>query len=144
MKSNSLSPKNTVEDILEILKKSFGEKRTDTELPDLFFHRSQGADESLMTYAHALMHLIDRAIKVNKKCVTDRDKALCDVFVERVCDKELQAELKLFKRHNKSATFSDVCDEADFLEDSRPSNVSKTKGQKGSASISEHKVQEIS
>ena len=62
----SLSPKNTVEDILEILKKSFGEKRTDTELLDLFFHRSQGAGESLMTYAHALMHLIDRAIKVNK------------------------------------------------------------------------------
>ena len=120
-----MSPKNTVEDIFDILQKSFVEKRTDTELLDLFFHRSQGADESLMTYAYALMHLIDRAIKVNKKCVTDRDTALREVFVERVRDKELQAEWELFKRHNKSATSSDVHDEADFLEESRPSNISK-------------------
>ena len=57
--------KATADKIFSILKDSFGEKKTDTELLDLFFHRSQGKDETLMAYGHALQQLANRAIDLS-------------------------------------------------------------------------------
>ena len=62
--------------VFEILNEALGERLSYTQLMDLFVHRHQKDGESLRTFSHELMALIDRALDVQPDCVPNRDKGL--------------------------------------------------------------------
>ena len=101
--------------VFEILNEAFGERLSYTQLMDLFVHRHQKDGESLRTFSHELMALIDRALDVQPDCVPNRDRALRDRFAENVRDtgnqRGLSKELKTRIRRHPQLTFAQIREE---------------------------------
>ena len=106
------SERNTFEKVCDILSLSFGEKRSLPSLLKLFYERTQGHDESLMNFSHALRELFAKVTTKYAPAQADRDTTLRDQFIEGVRDSLLRKELKKFLRSKPSLTFLDVRDEA--------------------------------
>ena len=60
--------------IMELLKCTFGEKRTAEELLDAFRNRKQRDKETIIDFSIALINLISRAKEKDNDCISDNDK----------------------------------------------------------------------
>ena len=65
--------RNSASKILQILRDSFQECESVAQLQNLFYKRDQKADESLQLYSLALMKIVGRIAKKDKKSMGDRD-----------------------------------------------------------------------
>lgn len=104
--------------VFDLLQDAFGERLTATQLLNQFCSRNQRERESLQTFSHSLMELLDRALQQDPQCVPNRDHALRDNFAQKVKNKELRRLLTYTIRRNAQATFHEIREEAyKWLED---------------------------
>jgi hypothetical protein len=107
--------KNTPEKILSILKETFGERATTSELMAEFYQTKQGPQETLRDFSHTLMKRLERVLRLDVAYVSDKDKLLRNQFSENVSDTWLKRELKKIIRARPAVTFTDIREEAVIL-----------------------------
>ena len=104
--------KCTAQEVYDFLLEEFQEQLDSSDVYDEFLLRRQRNGESLRDYASSLRKLLDRAIDINPNCVTNKDEALRDRFVQKLSDKHLRDHLKVEIRKKPAMKFKEVKKEA--------------------------------
>jgi methyl-accepting chemotaxis protein len=105
----------------QVLRDTFGEKLTLTQLLQRYYGRRQKERESIQDYSHALMALLDQLEKTHPDSVANRNQMLRDAFVENLRDTQLRRDLRRMLRESPDKTFQAIRDEAmRTLEEDRP------------------------
>ena len=93
------------EAVFKALQEVFGEKLTATQLLCKFRNRRQEQGEGIREYSHALMGLLNRAVKRRKDLEAQKDDLLRDQFVEHLRDSVLRRELWEKVWEDETSTF---------------------------------------
>ncbi|XP_062570534.1 zinc finger CCHC domain-containing protein 18-like [Saccostrea cucullata] len=101
--------------VLDILRETFGEKATASELTADFYSTKQNQGQSLQEFSHTLMKKLDRIGQVDHNFISEPERTLRNQFAENVCDKWLCRELKKSLRLKPSLTFNELREEAVVL-----------------------------
>lgn len=107
--------KKTPKQILDILRETFGERATPSELTADFYGTKQEDGQSLQEFCHVLMKKLDRIVKVDNSFVTEPEKMLRNQFAENVNDTWLRRELKKLVRAKSAIPFTELREEAIVL-----------------------------
>ncbi|EDO29428.1 predicted protein [Nematostella vectensis] len=101
----------TPEQLFAVLRETFGEKLTATQLLQRFYGRRQRERESIQDFSHSLM---DKIQKCHPGTIAnpDRDRTLRDTFVENLRDQQLRRDLKRMIRESPDRRFQAVREEA--------------------------------
>ncbi len=106
----------TAEKILLILQEVFADSSSLSEILGQFHSRKQKDKESIMDYSLELMRLFDKAIKLNKESMGNKNKILRGHLSECVRDDRIRMALKQIIRSNASISFLELRAEAIALE----------------------------
>lgn len=98
--------------IFKILRDTFGERASVTQLLRSFYERKQRDGESIIEYSHELASCVDRLDSVSPRYVPNRDTMLRDQLVENVRESMLRWELKKKTEAQPSASFIEIRDMA--------------------------------
>ena len=115
----SAKEKSTPFKVLEILRESFGERATTSELMADFYQTGQAPSQTLQDFSHQLMKKLDKVMRVDDSFISDKDKLLRNQFSENVADTWLKRELKKIIRGHPLVTFSDIREESLVLAQDR-------------------------
>lgn len=100
------------EKILTILQELYGCSKSYVALQEEIFSRRQLEGESLQQFSHALLCLMEKAVKNAPGGMPISSFLLRDEFVEHVADPALRRELKVTVRNHSTCTLLDVRKEA--------------------------------
>ncbi|KAK3742845.1 hypothetical protein QZH41_004523 [Actinostola sp. cb2023] len=103
---------STSDDVYQILRDTFGEKLTKTQLLQRFFGRHHKDRESIQDFSYALMTTMEQLHKAYPGAVPEGDRVLRDHFVENLRDPQLRRDLRRLTREHPTKTFHDLRDEA--------------------------------
>lgn len=109
------SAKETPKQILDILRETFGEQATSSELTADFYGTKQEDGKSLQEFCHVLMKKLDRIVKVDNSFVSEPEKMPRNQFAENVNDTWLRRELKKLVRAKSYIPFTELREEAIVL-----------------------------
>jgi hypothetical protein len=104
--------KATVEEVFDILTETFGVSRTELELYEEFYMRSQQNDETIDEYAYALIDLVIAIESKHHKTVDDADEMLKGRFAKGVSNINLKHELCRLKRDKELLSFTEIRERA--------------------------------
>ena len=104
------------EEVLSLIEKQFGERYTQSQLISEFHGRKRCKGESLREFSHALMELLDRAVKGDPLAIADKDKTLRDRFVDGIDDHRLHIALSDRVEREPDIKFKDLRDYAFKIE----------------------------
>jgi len=100
--------KNTPDAVFQILRSSFGEGLTSTQAMRRFFERQQNEKESIQDYSHSLMVLLSWVERLNPDAVTEKDRLLCDQFLENLYNPQLRQDNKRWARDHSAKSFQQI------------------------------------
>lgn len=127
---------DTAHHIFDVLRSTFGERRSLGGLMRELCNRVQGEDESLSTYAFSLMKLADKLKKIDGS--PDVEEAVKEQFRDGIKDRVLRRDVKRMMKENTSISFIALRDWAlDMAEETIPIQRQKQKGSVNSAEVSE-------
>ena len=109
------SLKKDPQQVLDILRETFGEKSTASELTADFYSTKQEENQSLQEFSHVLMRKLDKIGQVDHTFISEPERTLRNQFAENVFDKWLRRELKKSLRSRPSITFNELRKEAVVL-----------------------------
>lgn len=111
------------------LPEAFGERRSGTQLLQMFFNCRQFEGEDLRNYSHALSRLLSSVVKQSPDCLANEQGILRDQFVEGVRDAALRRELRKLIREKPHLTLFEIRNEAILwsMEESRPIRVATSR-----------------
>lgn len=121
------SSKKNPQQVLNILRETFGEKSTASELTADFYSTKQEEGQSLQDFSHVLMKKLDKIGQVNHHFISEPEQTLRNQFAENVLDKWLRRELKKSLRSRPSLTFNELREEAVVLSLDREVNTDSPK-----------------
>lgn len=98
--------------VLEILLEVFGEKRSVSQLQELFYLRKQLEGESIRSFAAALQGLLETLTRKDSRSVNDPDRVLAEHFAEGLKDRVLRREVKQQLRLRPDMAFVELREEA--------------------------------
>lgn len=104
--------KDDPEAIFDCLNRVFGIKESVTLLQKNFFERAQREHESIRQYSYALLELFQKITKKDSAIFQNRDKTLCEHFVNNLYDSAIRKEMKKFLRRLPVLDFFTLRDEA--------------------------------
>ncbi|KAI5626698.1 hypothetical protein C0J50_13742 [Silurus asotus] len=118
-----------VEDLLIFLQEAFGERRSGTQLLQMFYNRKQLDGEDLRSFSHALSRLVSSAAKQLPGGLANEQVVLRDQFVEGVRDTALRRVLRKLIRERPRLTLLEIRNEAILwsMEESRPTRVATSR-----------------
>ncbi len=115
--------------LFTFLWEAFGERRSETQLLQMFYNRKQLEGEDLLNYSHALSRLLSSVTKQSPGGLANDQGILRDQFVEGVRDSALRRELRKTIREKPHLTLLEICNEAILrsMEESRPTRVANSR-----------------
>ncbi|XP_047676398.1 zinc finger CCHC domain-containing protein 18-like [Tachysurus fulvidraco] len=116
-------------DLFTFLRDAFGERRSGTQLLQMFYNRKQLEGEDLRNYSHALSRLLSSIVKQSPDGLANEQGILRDQFVEGVRDAALRRELRKITREKPYLTLLEIRNEAILwsMEESRPTRVANSR-----------------
>ncbi len=116
-------------DLFTFLQEAFGERRSGTQLLQMFYNRKQLEGEDLRNYSHALSRLLSSVTKQSLGGLANEQGILRDQFVEGVRDAALRRELRKTIREKPHLTLLEIRNEAILwsMEESRPTRVANSR-----------------
>lgn len=110
------------EAILECLRSAFGNPESIITLQQRFFERQQRESETIREYSYVLVELYQTVIKKDNTVFPDKEKTLCERFVNGLHDKYMRKEAKrLFRRKFDKIDFYHLRDEMILLSEEEES-----------------------
>lgn len=104
------------EAILECLRSAFGNPESIITLQQRFFERQQRESETIREYSYVLLELYQAVIKKDNTVFPDKERTLCERFVNGLHDKYMRKEAKrLFRRKFDKIDFYHLRDEMILL-----------------------------
>ena len=109
----------TSQQILDILRKCYGEKRTVPALRRVFYNIKQRKDETVRAFSHRLKDAFDAVINRQRDSGMDLCKMdeLRDTFIENLRDRQTRRNLRDHLTSSPNSTFIEVRLQAERMED---------------------------
>ena len=98
--------------LMNVLLDVFGEKRSVSQLQELFYLRKQAEGETIRKYSGALQELMEALLLKEAHAVNQPDRVLAEHFAEGLRDRVLRREVKQQLRRTPGRLFADVREEA--------------------------------
>ena len=99
-------------ELLEVLRRNFGNRDTCNQVQRKFFDRKQGKTESLREFSHALVSLLKIIESKVGGEVKELNVLICQQFCDGVRDSSLKRELRKTLRRTPNVKFEDFREEA--------------------------------
>ena len=109
----------TSQQILAILRKCYGEKRTFPDLRRVFYNIKQRKDETVRAFSHRLKDAFDAVINRQRDSGMDLCKMdeLRDTFIENLRDRQTRRHLRDHLTSSPNSTFIEIRLQAERMED---------------------------
>ena len=98
--------------IRRILLEVFGEKRSVSQLQELFYLRKQADGEGIRSFAGALQQLMEALLRKDGHAVNQPDRVIAEHFAEGLKDRVLRREVKQQHRLRPQMSFVELREEA--------------------------------
>ena len=98
--------------LIGVLLDVFGEKRSVSQLQELFYLRKQTEGESIRRYSGSLQELMEALLRKDAHAVNQPDRVLAEHFAEGLRDRVLRREVKQQLRRTPGRLFVEVREEA--------------------------------
>ncbi|XP_062621617.1 uncharacterized protein LOC134283177 [Saccostrea cucullata] len=102
-------------EMLECLRKAFGDRESITVLQKNFFGCKQGENESIRKYSNTLLDLFQRIIRKDSSVFRHKERTLCEHFSENLRDAHIRREIKKIVRKSEECDFYALREEAILL-----------------------------
>lgn len=117
----------TVDQVKDILRHNFGDKRTLVQRQHDFFNYKQSVDQSIRDYSHHLLKLLQSVFRADKDAFPNDQETMKAHFVENLQDQQLRRELRREMRDKPTISFMDLREEAVlWAEEERVDHLAET------------------
>ena len=98
------------QEVLKILERCYGEKRSVPALQRLFFSNKQRPDEDIRTYSHRIKAAFDAVVKKQQdtSATVSQPCELRDTFLENIRDRQMKRQLRQMLSNSPNSSFNEL------------------------------------